>query len=155
MENHHFLAGKIHYFDWVIFHCKLLVHQKVLWYIVGIETLCVLYISLFLNGAEMCKTRATPRGSQRGWSADLPAWSQRCWKDCFSGQKIVYPYITSYYRSDMYSFIYIYIHMVYLFLYIYIYKIIYIYITIHNIIQKIAQRFLWKALGRPDPDPDP
>ena len=23
MENHHFIAGKIHYFDWAIFNSKL------------------------------------------------------------------------------------------------------------------------------------
>ena len=26
---HHFVAGKIHYFDWAIFNSKLLVHQRV------------------------------------------------------------------------------------------------------------------------------
>ena len=26
---HHAINGKIHYFDWAIFHCKLLVHQRV------------------------------------------------------------------------------------------------------------------------------
>ena len=26
---HHFIAGKIHYFDWAIFHSFLLVHQRV------------------------------------------------------------------------------------------------------------------------------
>ena len=25
----HFWLGKIHYFDWAIFHCKMLVHQRV------------------------------------------------------------------------------------------------------------------------------
>ena len=29
MENHHAIHGKIHYFDWVIFNCFLLVHQRV------------------------------------------------------------------------------------------------------------------------------
>ena len=29
MENHHFIAGKIHYCDWAIFHCFLYVHQRV------------------------------------------------------------------------------------------------------------------------------
>ena len=28
-STHAFLMGKIHYFDWAIFHCKLLVHQRV------------------------------------------------------------------------------------------------------------------------------
>ena len=33
MENHHFIAGKIHYFDWAIFNSKLLVYQRVVYII--------------------------------------------------------------------------------------------------------------------------
>ena len=29
MENHHAINGNIHYFDWAIFNCELLVHQRV------------------------------------------------------------------------------------------------------------------------------
>ena len=29
MENHHAINGKIHYFDWAIFHCYVNVHQRV------------------------------------------------------------------------------------------------------------------------------
>ena len=29
LENHHAINGKIHYFDWAMFNCKLLVHQRV------------------------------------------------------------------------------------------------------------------------------
>ena len=28
LENHHAINGKIHYFDWAIFHGKMLVHQR-------------------------------------------------------------------------------------------------------------------------------
>ena len=33
MENHHAFNGKIHYFDWAIFHCFLYVHQRVGYFI--------------------------------------------------------------------------------------------------------------------------
>ena len=45
MENHHAINGKIHYFDWAIFNCKLLVHQRVMdWGSFEIHWMCQIEI---------------------------------------------------------------------------------------------------------------
>ena len=50
---HHAIHGNIHYFDWAIFHCKLLVHQRVIvwdekYQSYAIRLSCFLHISLIM-----------------------------------------------------------------------------------------------------------
>ena len=67
MERSTIFHGKIHYFDWAIFHCKLLVHQRV-W-----NTMQVIPVFLVGNWV-ICKPRAWT--FRHSWHFGLILWLQ-------------------------------------------------------------------------------
>ena len=80
---HHFVAGKIHYFDWAMFNCYLYVHQRVLTLLLTLYSVLQRRIPVIFRVFSQCE--ASPV-SRRFFSNNfVPPTNRFCQRDLSAG----------------------------------------------------------------------